>query len=97
MVKRYALLAHKDFPDIPADVVAASDYDALAARLAEAERDAARWRWFREHASVRAFEHCSAGGSTGEGYPQFIQFIDKIVDGLRAASSAEAVLPVKDQ
>lgn len=28
--------------------ILASDYDALAARLAEAERDAARYRWLRD-------------------------------------------------
>ena len=37
------------------DVVDAADYDALAARLAEAERDAARWRWFRTMADRIAF------------------------------------------
>jgi hypothetical protein len=37
-VKRHTLMAHQSFPDLPAEVVAASDYDALAARLAEAEQ-----------------------------------------------------------
>lgn len=30
-VKRHTLMAHQSFPDLPAEVVAASDYDALAA------------------------------------------------------------------
>jgi hypothetical protein len=42
MVKRHTLLAHDSFPDLPAEVVAASDYDDLSARLAEAEAENAR-------------------------------------------------------
>jgi hypothetical protein len=34
--------------EAPTEIVRASDYDALAARLAEAERDAARYRWLRD-------------------------------------------------
>jgi len=44
MVKRHTLLAHDSFPDLPAEVVAASDYDALAARLAEAMEGTERLR-----------------------------------------------------
>ena len=38
MVKRHTLLAHRSFPDLPAEVVSAQDYDALAARLAVARQ-----------------------------------------------------------
>lgn len=36
------------------ECVRASDYDALAARLAEAERDAARYRWLTEDHADKA-------------------------------------------
>lgn len=33
MVKRHTLIAHQTFPDLPAEVVAASDYDRLSTIL----------------------------------------------------------------
>ncbi len=54
MVKRYE--NHGD-PRLPLGLfVHESDYEALAARLAEAERDAARYRWLKTERGAAAHE-----------------------------------------
>ena len=63
MTKRYTLLAHTDYPDLPADVVAAADYDALAARAGDLEK-----RLESQRAYDPANEVCSL--SVAEAYQQ---------------------------
>jgi hypothetical protein len=45
--------------ECPVPVVAASDYDALAAELAECRADAERYRWLRDRIEVRRQEAMS--------------------------------------
>jgi hypothetical protein len=67
----------EDCDEVPTRYVRADIHDALAARLAEAERDAARYRWLRQNSNFLGWE------------PDYLpEFVDRAVD--RAMSTASA-------
>lgn len=48
MVKRYVCIEGFNLDDVDGDWIRYDDYAALEARVAELERDAARYRWLRD-------------------------------------------------
>lgn len=76
MVKRHTLLAHPTFPNLPAEVVSASDYDALAAERDALRKDAERYRWLRDSAGNDIMEKLMAECSP----PRWDELVDAAID-----------------
>jgi hypothetical protein len=89
----YGQLLEDNDPDIGAHFVRYSAYRALAAelaacraRLAEAERDAERYRWLRDGRDYEVI--CEQPGNL---YLKMPRELDAAIDAARAAGSAEEV------
>lgn len=100
-VKRYKMPWHESPMDWPrelrppgTEVVLASDYDALTARVAELEKDAARYRWIRDHAEV-SFDRQVKWKPTNCPHPIFTRCggkheLDLMTDADMVASDADS-------
>ena len=83
----------RDFaPFIPAiQVEAADEIERLQTRLAEAERDAERYRWLRDHINKGQGWVVMRREPSGMWDQMPSNELDSAIDALRAADSADAV------
>ncbi len=104
MVKRYEPVCYRDRGFTYAGMqecnsptmgyVIAAEYDALAARLAEAERDAARYRWLRDMRNNKPAYATSTGEREAERIVNRLFGFewDHAIDAAMTADSADAAI-----